>query len=146
MGCYVIIHVSEEDTKNYAIQCTVERSYNAAHFIMMTSSNGKKIRVTGHLCGESTGRGWIPRTKASDAELWFLLWCVLINGWVNNHEAGDLRRNRAHYDVIVMSRYYIRHCDDNSRTYIRLHTHSRHPIVHPYGRAMGCLLWEFWMC
>ena len=28
----------------------------------------------------------------------------LINGWVNNGEAGDLRRYRAHYDVIVMSR------------------------------------------
>ena len=24
------------------------------------------------------------------------------NGWVNNREAGDLRRHRAHYDVIVM--------------------------------------------
>ena len=29
--------------------------------------------------------------------------CVWINDWVNNREAGDLRRNRAHYDVIVMS-------------------------------------------
>ena len=26
----------------------------------------------------------------------------LISGWVNNHKAGDLRRYRAHYDVIVM--------------------------------------------
>ena len=26
----------------------------------------------------------------------------LINGWVNTREAGDLRRYRAHYDVIVM--------------------------------------------
>ena len=25
-----------------------------------------------------------------------------INGWVNNDEAGDLRRHRAHYDVTVM--------------------------------------------
>ena len=25
-----------------------------------------------------------------------------INGWVNNCEAGDLRRHRAHYDVIIM--------------------------------------------
>ena len=25
-----------------------------------------------------------------------------INGWVNNREAGDLGRHRAHYDVIVM--------------------------------------------
>ena len=28
--------------------------------------------------------------------------CVWIIGWVNNREAGDLRRYRAHYDVIVM--------------------------------------------
>ena len=25
-----------------------------------------------------------------------------INGWVNNHDAGDLRRRRAHYDVTEM--------------------------------------------
>ena len=37
---------------------------------MMTSSNGSIFRVTGHLCGEFTGPLWIPRTKASDAELW----------------------------------------------------------------------------
>ena len=28
--------------------------------------------------------------------------CVWINGWVNNREAGDLRRHCGHYDVIVM--------------------------------------------
>ena len=28
--------------------------------------------------------------------------CPWINGWIDNREAGDLRRNRAHYDVIVM--------------------------------------------
>ena len=56
---------------------------------MMTSSNGNIFRVTGPLCGEFTGHRWIPRTKASDAEL-------------NNREAGDLRRHRAHYDVTVM--------------------------------------------
>ena len=28
--------------------------------------------------------------------------CSWINGWVNNREAGDLRRHRAHYDVTVM--------------------------------------------
>ena len=28
--------------------------------------------------------------------------CVRMNGWVNNREAGDLRRHRAHYDVTVM--------------------------------------------
>ena len=34
--------------------------------------------------------------------LMFSLICAWINGWVNNGEAGDLRRHRAHYDVIVM--------------------------------------------
>ena len=34
--------------------------------------------------------------------LMFSLICVWINGWVNNREAGDLRRYRVHYDVIVI--------------------------------------------
>ena len=34
--------------------------------------------------------------------LMFSLICAWINGWVNNREAGDLRRNRAHYDVNVL--------------------------------------------
>ena len=36
--------------------------------------------------------------------LMFSLICAWINGWVNNHEAGDLRRHHAHYDVTVMLR------------------------------------------
>ena len=36
--------------------------------------------------------------------LMFILICARINVWVNNREAGDLRRYRAHYDVIVMSK------------------------------------------
>ena len=34
--------------------------------------------------------------------LMFSLICVWINSWVNNREAGDLRRYRAHFDVTVM--------------------------------------------
>ena len=37
--------------------------------------------------------------------LMFTLICVWINDWVNNREAGDLRRYRAHYDVTVMDRF-----------------------------------------
>ena len=33
----------------------------------------------------------------------FTLICARINGWVNNREAGDLRRYRGHYDVTVMA-------------------------------------------
>ena len=34
--------------------------------------------------------------------LMFSLICAWINGWVNNDDAGDLRRHRAYYDVRVM--------------------------------------------
>ena len=35
--------------------------------------------------------------------LMFSLICAWINGWVNNREAGDLRRHPDHYDVTVMT-------------------------------------------
>ena len=34
--------------------------------------------------------------------LMFSLICARVHAWVNNREAGDLRRRRAHYDIIVM--------------------------------------------
>ena len=40
--------------------------------------------------------------------LMFSFICAWINGWVNNREAGDLRRHRAHYDVVVMNMNRIR--------------------------------------
>ena len=76
----------------------------------MTSSNGNIFRVTGHLCGEFTGRRWISRTKTSEAEHLHAFFELRLNkGWVNNREAGDLGHNRAHYDVIVMDIQYMRY-------------------------------------
>ena len=39
------------------------------------------------------------------ASLMLALICAWISRWVNNREACDLRRHRAHYDVIVMLRW-----------------------------------------
>ena len=73
---------------------------------IMTPSNGNIYRITGPLRGEFTGDRWIPLSKVSDAELWcFSLICVWTNGWVNNRNAGDLRRHRVHYDVTLMKPY-----------------------------------------
>ena len=66
----------------------------------MTSSNGSIFRVTGPLCGEFTGDSQHRGQWRGALMLSFI--CVWINGWVNNREAGDLRRCRAHYDVTVM--------------------------------------------
>ena len=41
--------------------------------------------------------------------LMFTLICARMNGWVNNREAGDLRRYLAHYDVIVMCKQKVIH-------------------------------------
>ena len=55
--------------------------------------------------GERMSQICFPRIKASDAEaLICSLTCAWTNGWVNKHEAGDLRRHDAHYDVTAMLR------------------------------------------
>ena len=59
---------------------------------MMTSSNGNIFRANGHL-----------RKGQWRGALMFSLICVWINDWVNNREAGDLRRYRARLDVTVMA-------------------------------------------
>ena len=43
-----------------------------------------------------------PRKGQWREALMFSFICVWINGCVNNRQAGDLRRYRAHYDVTVM--------------------------------------------
>ena len=67
---------------------------------MMTSSNGNIFCVTGPLCGEFTGHRWIPRTKASDAELWCFLWSAPEQKVEQTIETPV--RHCAHYDVTVM--------------------------------------------
>ena len=41
----------------------------------------------------------------------FPLIFVWINGWENNGEAGELRRYRVHYDIIVMSKVNLEDMD-----------------------------------
>ena len=72
---------------------------------MMTSSNGNIFRVTGHLCGT----------------LMFSLICACINGRVNNRRAGDLRRHRTHYDVIIVR--------NDRRCYIHVYVCTVKPLI-----------------
>ena len=75
---------------------------NLSYFNMMTSSNGNIFRVTGHLCGEFTGPCEFPAQRPVTRSFDVFFDLRLKNDWVNNREVGDLRRYRAHYDVIVM--------------------------------------------
>ena len=59
----------------------------------------KHFCATCHLCGEFTDS---PHKSHWRGALMFSFICVCINGWVNNREAGDLRRYRVYYDVTVI--------------------------------------------
>ena len=77
-------------------------------FFMMTSSNGKKIpRYWPFVRGIHRSPVNSPHKGQWRGALKFSLIYVWKNGWVNNREAGDLRRYRAHYDVIVMLMIYM---------------------------------------
>ena len=52
--------------------------------------------------GTSPVTGELPTQRPVMGALMCSLICTRINSWVNNREAGHLRRHRAHYDVIVM--------------------------------------------
>ena len=43
-----------------------------------------------------------PQKRQWSRALMFSLICAWINSWVNNHQAGDLRRYLTHYDITVM--------------------------------------------
>ena len=57
--------------------------------------------------GNSPVPGEFPAQRPVTRSFDVFLICVWINGWVNNRKAGDLRRYRAHYDVITLKSYYI---------------------------------------
>ena len=71
---------------------------------MMTSSNGNIFLRYWPIV---RGIHWPPVNSPHKGQwrgaLIFSLICAWINGWVNNHEAGDLRCHHAHYNVTVMN-------------------------------------------
>ena len=64
---------------------------------IMTSSTENIFRVNGPLCGNSPVTGQrSPARRSFD-----VFFDLRPKGWVNNWDAGDLRRHCAHYDVTV---------------------------------------------
>ena len=95
---------------------------------MMTSSNGNIIRVTGHLCGKPPVTGEFPTQRPVTRSFDVFFDLRLNNSWVNNREAGALRRHRAHYDFIVINHIHLKVWDG---------------ITHPFPNVNGYTV-EFW--
>ena len=72
--------------------------------------------------------------------LMFTLICARINGWVNNREAVDLRRHRAHCDVIVMDSIFaeVRLTANNSASLQAMTSHQTRDK--PLPEAMMAML------
>ena len=84
-----------------SIRTRAFREYALQH--MMTSWNGKHVsRYWPFVWGIHRSPVNSPHKGQWCGALMFSLICGWINDWVNNREAGDLRRYRAHYDVTVM--------------------------------------------
>ena len=62
--------------------------------------------------GNSLIPGEFPYKGQWRGALMFSLICAWTNRWVNNREAGDLRRNQAHYDVSVIASDFQMSCND----------------------------------
>ena len=71
---------------------------------MMTSSNGNIFRVTGPLCREFTGTGEFP-TRRPVTRSFDVFFDLRLNKRLSKQSCCDLRRYRAHYDVIVMTHW-----------------------------------------
>ena len=67
--------------------------------------------------------------------LMFSLICAWTNGWVNNRDAGDLRRIRAHYDVTVI--WIIIHIADSVVSHLAFNL-----LIHCLMRVNGVSLFD----
>ena len=72
--------------------------------------------------------------------LMFSLICAWINGWGNNHKAGDLRRHRARYDVIVISYLLVENMMDGGGEYRCKHMYILRPNIH-VGVLVSVVVW-----
>ena len=108
--CYTSLSFVATYESNYFLICsTLYVCYLWIH--MMTSLNGNTWwrhhmetfpRYRPFLRGIHRSPVNSPHKGQLRGALIFSLICAWINYWVNNPEAGDLRRNCAHYDVTVM--------------------------------------------
>ena len=90
---------------NHQVICGPTRIANmwkCVHAIMMTSSNGFFSTLLALCAGNSPATGEFPSQRLVTRSLMFPLICAWTNGWVNNRDAGGLRRHGAHHDVTLM--------------------------------------------
>ena len=93
--------------------------------------------LLGLCAGNSPVNGEFPSPPLKGQSRGASMFYAWTNGWVNNRDAGDLRRNRAHYDVIVMCHW--NHRRQSKQLPLKWKgRHSDYLVVN--GRQKGCLI------
>ena len=75
--------------------------------------------------------------------LMFSLICAWISRWVNNREAGDLRRHRTHYDANVMLFLLSKVVTGNSKSIKNIAREKCTPILAPNEHILNTF-WTDW--
>ena len=82
------------------------RRIHMLHVVRLNHEHDDVIKTFSALLALCAGNSPVPVNFPHNGQwrgaLMFSLICVWINDWVNNREAGDLRRHCGHYDVNVM--------------------------------------------
>ena len=79
-----------------------------------------------------------PHNGQWRGQLMFSLICAWMSVWVNNREADESRRNRAHYDVMVIIPFSVTPARGDRISVARLHA-SSHPQSKEYSLAIRSL-------
>ena len=99
---YLIAKISQK--RRYSF---VPLKINSARHVLTNAWWRHQMEAFSALLAICAGNSPVPLNSRHKGQwrgaLMFSLICARINGWVNNGEAGDLRRHRSHYDVIVMN-------------------------------------------
>ena len=68
--------------------------------------------------------------------LMFSLICIWINGWINNREAGDLRRYRSHYDASELISSYLLWLPQKCRWFMTIRSINHASVVMAFKPIM----------
>ena len=99
---HLVYNASENDESLHKLVSYIARGYRLATWLHDDVIKWKhSLSALLAICaGNSPVTGEFPaKDQWRGALVFSFIW---INGWVNNRKAGDLRRYRAHYDVIAM--------------------------------------------
>ena len=97
-----LIHVSERGPCTKMVKSLFKGLFSIRHGWWWRYQMEAFSALLARCAGNSPATGEFPHKGQWRGALMLYLICAWINGWVSNHEAGDLIHHRARYDATVM--------------------------------------------